>query len=60
MVRNAKASLTATGSEAKLMVIIDGAYAVRNLGKPLSDDGLTVVSRLRRDAKLFDLPGPAT
>ena len=60
MVRNAKASLRALGSEAKLLVIFDGAYVARNLVKPPVDDGVTVVSRRRRDAKLFDLPGPAT
>jgi hypothetical protein len=50
--------LRALGSQAKFMVIFDGAYASRGLVKPLVDRGVTVVSRLRCDAKLFDLPVP--
>ena len=37
-------------------VAMDGAYAARPCLRPLLQLGVTVVSRLRRDAKLFDLP----
>jgi hypothetical protein len=58
MIFSVTGTLRALGSQAKFMVIFDGAYAKRPLVKPLVDRGMTVVSRLRHDAKLFDLPGP--
>ncbi|HMB06833.1 MAG TPA: transposase, partial [Isosphaeraceae bacterium] len=36
--------------------VVDGAYANREFLKPAEKAGITVVARLRRDAKLFDLP----
>jgi hypothetical protein len=41
-------------------MVCDGAYAARPLLVPLIKLGLTVVSRLRKDAALFDLPTPET
>lgn len=49
-------TLRALGSKAGLVVVFDGAYAAKSLVRPLIDEGATVVTRLRRDAKLFDLP----
>lgn len=37
-------------------VVADGAYAKRPFLKPLRAAGIVVVSRLRKDAKLFDVP----
>ena len=37
-------------------VVVDGSYANREVIKPAMKAGLVVVARLRRDAKLFDLP----
>jgi hypothetical protein len=37
--------------------VADGAYAVRPVLKPLRKLGVVIFSRLRKDAKLFDLPG---
>ena len=42
----------------KVWVAADGAYAARPFLKPLLAQGVIVVSRLRKDAKLFDLPPP--
>jgi hypothetical protein len=39
-------------------VAADGAYAKRAFLKPLRQAGVVVVSRLRKDAALFDLPRP--
>lgn len=39
-----------------LWVVADGAYAKRRFLKPLRALGVTVVSRLRRDAALYTLP----
>jgi hypothetical protein len=41
-----------------LWVVADGAYAKAALLKPLRAAGVTVVSRLRKDAALCSLPGP--
>ena len=60
MVRSVTKGLRALGSRAKVMVIFDGAYTSRDLVRPLVADGATVVSRLRRDAKLYDVPPPPT
>lgn len=37
-------------------IAADGAYAARPFLRPLVERGVTVVSRLRKDAKLWDLP----
>ena len=49
-------SLRVLGVEAKVWLVVDGAYAARPFLKPLLDLGIVVVSRLRRDACLYDLP----
>lgn len=49
-------TLRALGSRAGFVVVFDGAYAIGKLVRPLIAEGATVVTRLRRDAKLFDLP----
>ena len=41
-----------------LWVVVDGAYAKAPFLKPLIELGVTVVSRLRKDAALCCLPGP--
>jgi len=46
------------GLKAKLWLVADGAYAARPFLKPVLKLGVVVVSRLRKDAKLFDLPAP--
>ena len=45
--------------ERPVMVIADGAYAKRPFLSRVVKTGAIVVSRLRKDAALFDLPGPA-
>ena len=52
--------LKALGSKAGFRVVVDGAYAVRSFLRALLSEDVTVISRLRRDAKLFDLPPPRT
>lgn len=44
------------GSQAKILVVFDGAYATRELITNLNNLEITVVSRLRINAKLYDLP----
>jgi len=41
-----------------IWVVADGAYAKKDFLKPAAALGMTVVSRLRKDAALRDLPGP--
>jgi hypothetical protein len=41
-----------------LWVVADGAYAKANFLKPAQSLGMTVVSRLRKDAALHTVPGP--
>jgi hypothetical protein len=41
-----------------IWVVADGAYAKKELLKPAAALGMTVVSRLRKDAALRSLPGP--
>jgi DDE family transposase len=41
-----------------LWLVADGAYARREVLRAARREGVTVVSRLRRDAALCDLPGP--
>ena len=48
--------LKALGSKAGFLVVFDGAYAARELIRSLMARGAVVVTRLRCDAKLFDLP----
>lgn len=40
-----------------LWVVVDGAYANAAFLKPVQASGITVVSRLRKDAALFTVPG---
>ena len=54
--RQVMRTLRALGSKASFVVVFDGAYAAKALVRPLIAEGATVVTRLRRDAKLFDLP----
>lgn len=49
-------TLRALGSKAGFVVVFDGAYAAKTLVQPLITIGAIVVTRLRSDAKLFDLP----
>ena len=44
------------GLKAELWLAADGAYAARPFLDPVRAQGVVVVSRLRKDAKLFDLP----
>ena len=44
------------GVKAKVWLAVDGAYAVRPFLIPVLSLGIVVVSRLRKDACLFDLP----
>lgn len=48
--------LKALGSKAGFLVVFDGAYAASELIRALLARGAVVVTRLRCDAKLFDLP----
>ena len=48
--------LRALGSQAGFLVVFDGAYAARELIRSLLARGAVVVTRLRCDAQLFDLP----
>jgi hypothetical protein len=48
--------LRALGSKARFIVVFDGAYAAGKLVRSLISEGAIVVTRLRCDAKLFDLP----
>ena len=41
-----------------IWVVADGAYAKANFLKPAKGLGMTVVSRLRKDAALWTVPGP--
>jgi hypothetical protein len=41
-----------------IWVVADGAYAKKDFLKPAASLGMTVVSRLRKDAALRSLPGP--
>lgn len=46
-------------AEKTVWAVADGAYAKRPFLKPLRAAGVTIVSRLRKDAALFDVPLPA-
>ncbi len=54
--RQVMRTLRALGSEAGFVIVFDGAYAAKTLVRPLLAEGAIVVTRLRYDAKLFDLP----
>lgn len=41
-----------------IWVVVDGAYAKASFLKPAMELGMTVVSRLRKDAALWNVPGP--
>jgi hypothetical protein len=60
LIRKVVGCLRALGSKAGVTVVVDGAFAVRPFLLPLVKEGIRVVSRLRRDAKLFDLPPQPT
>jgi len=49
-------SIRTLGLELKVWLAVDGAYAARPFLLPALDLGIVVVSRLRKDACLFDLP----
>jgi len=54
--RTIMVTLRALGSHARFVVVFDGAYAAKTLVRPLLAEGACVVTRLRSDAKLFDIP----
>ena len=54
--RQVMQTLKALRSKAGFIVVFDGAYAAAALVRPLIAEGATIVTRLRSDAKLFDLP----
>jgi len=56
MLKHVMCTLRALGSRAGFIVVFDGAYAARELVRSLIAEGAVVVTRLRRDAKLFDVP----
>lgn len=49
-------SIRALGIQAKVWLVVDGAYAARPFLIPILEMSIVVVSRLRKDACLFDLP----
>jgi hypothetical protein len=49
-------AIRSLGVEAKVWLTVDGAYTVRPFLLPVRNLGITVVGRLRKDARLFDLP----
>lgn len=56
MIKQVVSWLRVLGSQAKLLVVFDGAYAAYELVTSLVKLNITVISRLRSNAKLFDLP----
>jgi DDE superfamily endonuclease len=50
--------LLKTWFQKRVMVIVDGAYAKRAFLSRMLKAGAVVVSRLRKDAALFDVPAP--
>lgn len=56
MLKQVVSWLRVLGSQAKLLVVFDGAYAAHELVTSLVELNVTVISRLRSNAKLFDLP----
>jgi hypothetical protein len=53
-------ALRALGVKAKVWLAVDGAYAARPFLLPVLALGIVVVSRLRKDACLYDLPAPGS
>jgi len=51
-------SIEDQGQKAVVWLVVDGAYAARPFLLPVLELGIVVVSRLRKDAYLRDLPGP--
>lgn len=51
-------ALRKLGVKSKVWLAVDGAYAARPFLLPVLELGIVVVSRLRKDARLFDLPAP--
>lgn len=49
-------ALRALGSQSRFVIVFDGAYAAGPLVRPLIAAGATVVTRLRSNSKLCDLP----
>jgi len=49
-------AIRAYGVELKVWLAVDGAYAARPFLRPVLELGVVVVSRLRKDACLYDLP----
>lgn len=49
-------AITALGMKAQVWLVVDGAYAVRPFLRPVLALNIVVVSRLRKDAALHDLP----
>lgn len=60
LVRQVIRTMRALGSQAGWLLTMDGAYAAKSLLRPLLAEGVHVISRLRRDAQLYDLPAPKT
>lgn len=56
LVREVISMVRALGSQAGWTIIMDGAYAASKLLRALLKLNVQVISRLRRDAQLFDLP----
>ena len=58
LVREVIGMMQALGSQAGWIIVMDGAYAAGKLLRELLKLKVHVISRLRRDAQLFDLPTP--
>jgi hypothetical protein len=56
LVREVISLVRALGSQAGWIIVMDGAYAASKLLRALLQLDVQVISRLRRDAQLFDLP----
>jgi hypothetical protein len=53
-------SIIALGVNVKVWLTVDGGYAMRPFLRPILAMGIVIVSRLRKDASLFDLPAPGS
>jgi hypothetical protein len=53
-------SILAMGVKAKVWLAVDGGYAMRPFLRPVLALNIVIVSRLRKDACLFDLPAPGS
>ena len=60
LVRQVMRLLRALGSQAGFTIVFDGAYVSRAMLRALMSDGARIISRLRCDAKLYDLPPKKT